>query len=325
MKNKLMKHMDEMLPFIILLLMLLIFTATTRGSIFDGSNLMLIVKQTLNVIIAALGMLFVGAMGGTDITQGSLVGFAGACATVAAINHGMAAAVLAALIAGALSGIFLGICNAVFKVPSFMCSLAMLIALRSMATVAMGGSSSGLKVPAFLIALDNNALKIPVVILLIVIVWYVFNKTRFGAYCRAIGENENAVKFAGVNVRKIKIIAYALSGLFTGIASLFVLARVGGCSTTLGLGFEMRVMMAMFIGGIPVEGGSGTRLYKMLVGAFMITLLENGLVLTGSSGSITQLVRGIVLLGVVWLTIVIKKKVARTRVDMAMQEAKTEG
>ena len=325
MKNKLMKHMDEMLPFIILLLMLLIFTATTRGSIFDGSNLMLIVKQTLNVIIAALGMLFVGAMGGTDITQGSLVGFAGACATVSAINHGMAAAVLAALIAGALSGIFLGICNAVFKVPSFMCSLAMLIALRAMGTVAMGGSSSGLKVPAFLIALDNNALKIPVVILLIVIVWYVFNKTRFGAYCRAIGENENAVKFAGVNVRQIKIIAYALSGLFTGIASLFVLARVGGCSTTLGLGFEMRVMMAMFIGGIPVEGGSGTRLYKMLVGAFMITLLENGLVLTGSSGSITQLVRGIVLLGVVWLTIVIKKKVARTRVDMAMQEAKSEG
>ena len=154
-------------------------------------------------------------------------------------------------------------------------------------------------------------------IILIVIVWYVFNYTPFGAYCRAIGENENAVKFAGVPVTKIKIIAFGLSGLFTGIASVFVLARVGGCSTTLGLGFEMRVMMAMFIGGIPVEGGSGTRLYKMIVGAFMITLLENGLVLTGSSGSITQLIRGIVLLAVVYITIISKKMVSRVRVDAA--------
>jgi len=321
MKNKMMKYMDEMLPFIILIVMLLIFTATTGGSIFSGSNLMLIVKQTLNVIIAALGMLFVGALGGTDITQGSLVGFAGACATVAALGHGMAAAVAAALAAGLISGLFLGIINAKFKVPSFMCSLAMLIALRAMGTVAMGGSSSGLKVPGFIIALDQNALKTPVVIALVAAVWYVFNKTPFGACCRAIGENENAVKFAGVNVSKVKIIAFGLSGLFTGIASLFVLARVGGCSTTLGLGFEMRVMMAMFIGGIPVEGGSGTKLYKMLVGAFMITLLENGLVLTGSSGSITQLIRGIVLLGVVYLTISLKKKVAKARVDMAKQAA----
>ena len=319
MKMKIRKHMDVLLPFFILIAMLLIFTVTTRGAIFSASNLMLIVKQTLNVIIAALGMVFVAALGGTDITQGSLVGFAGACATVAALNSGMPAAIAAALAAGIVSGVFLGIVNAKFKVPSFMCSLAMLIALRSMGTVAMGGSSSGLKVPDYIIGLDKNSVKLPIVILLIVIVWYVFNYTPFGAYCRAIGENENAVKFSGVNVTLVKVVAFALSGMFTGIASLFVLARVGGCSTTLGLGFEMRVMMAMFIGGIPVEGGSGTRLYKMLVGAFMITLLENGLVLTGSSGSITQLIRGIVLLAVVYVTIVLKQQMAKARVDVAKE------
>lgn len=319
MKNKVMKHMDALLPFIILIAMLLLFTFTTGGAIFSGNNLMLILKQTLNVIIAALGMVFVAALGATDITQGSLVGFAGACATVVAIGHGLVPAIVTAIVAGLLSGCFLGIVNARFKVPSFMCSLSMLIALRSMATVAMGGSSSGLTVPSFIIALDNNSIKIPIVVLLIVIVWYVFNYTPFGAYCRAIGENENAVKFSGVNVTKIKVIAFALSGMFTGIASLFVLARVGGCSTTLGLGFEMRVMMAMFIGGIPVEGGSGTKLYKMLVGAFMITLLENGLVLSGSSGSITQLIRGIVLLAVVYVTILTKKKMARVRVNVAKE------
>lgn len=309
-KCKIKNNPDVLLPVIIFFCMLVIFSITTGGGIFQPSNLMVILEQTLNTLIAGLGMLFVAGLGGTDITQGSLVGFAGACCTVAALNLGLVPAVLAALTAGLLSGLFQGIINARFKVPSFMCSLAMLIALRAMATVAMGGSSSGLTVPGFIKAMDGNAVKITVVLVLIVIVAYVFNCTPFGAYCRAIGENENAVKFSGVNVTKIKVIAFALSGLFTGIASIFVLARVGGCSTTLGLGFEMRVMMAMFIGGIPVEGGSGTKLYKMVAGAFMITLLENGLVLTGSSGATTQLVRGIVLLAVVYLTLVMKRKMA---------------
>lgn len=320
MGKTLKKNFDVLLPFLFLIAMLVIFGITTGGSIFAPSNLLLIVKQTLNVIIAALGMLFVAALGGTDITQGSLVGFAGACATVAAINHGMGASVITAIAVGALSGLFLGVVNARFKVPSFMCSLAMLISLRALGTVAMGGSTSGLVIPDFMIALDSLAFKIPLILVLIVIVAYVFHFTPYGAYCRAVGENENATKFAGVSVTKVKIIAFGLSGLFTGIASIFVLARVGGCSTTLGLGFEMQVMMAMFIGGIPVSGGSGTKLYKMLVGAFTINVLENGLVLTGSSGAVTQLIRGIVLLAVVYFTDYVKRQIKKKKIQKAEAE-----
>lgn len=313
------KYFDIALPFIILFGILILFGFTTKGTIYASSNLTVIVKQTLNVIIAALGMVFVAALGGTDINQGSLIGFAGACGTVAAIRYGLGAAVVTVVMAGLASGLFLGTVNARFKVPSFMCSLAMLIALRALGTVAMGGSTSGLVVPGFVIALDNMAIKVPIVIALIVVVAYVFHFTPFGAYCRAIGENENAMKFAGINVNMIKIIAFGLSGLFTGIASLFVLARVGGCSTTLGLGFEMRVMMAMFIGGVPVSGGSGTKLYKILVGAFTISILENGLVLTGSSGAITQLIRGLVLLVVVYLTTVVKNYMLQLNMNKKME------
>lgn len=320
MGTKIKKNFDALLPFIFLFAMLLVFGVTTGGSIFAGSNLLTIVKQTLNVIIAALGMVFVAALGGTDITQGAVVVFAGACATNAAINHGVLPCIVTAIVMGAFCGLFLGVVNARFKVPSFMCSLAMLIALRALGTVAMGGSTTGLVIPDSIVALDNLAIKIPVIIILIIIVAYVFHYTPFGAYCRAIGENENAVKFAGVNVTKMKVLAFCLSGLFTGIASIFILARVGGCSTTLGLGFEMQVMMAMFIGGIPVSGGSGTKLYKMLVGAFTITVLENGLVLTGSSGAITQLIRGIVLLFVVYLTDYVKRQLMKKRIKKAETE-----
>lgn len=320
MKQKNKKPSDAALPILFLLGMLVIFGITTGGNILSPSNLIVILRQTLNVIIAGLGMIFVAALGGTDITQGSLVGFAGACATVAAVSYGMVPSLIVAVLVGTLSGVFLGVVNAKFKVPSFMCSLAMLIALRALVTVAMGGSTSGLVIPDFIIALDSLAIKIPVVIVLIVIVAYVFHFTPFGAQCRAIGENENAMRFAGIHVPRTKIIAYGLSGLFTGIASVFVLARVGGCSTTLGLGFEMQIMMAMYIGGIPVSGGSGTKLYKILIGAFTINVLENGLVLTGSSGAITQLVRGIVLLAVVFLTDYVKRQIMKKRMRIVDME-----
>lgn len=315
--KKLTKHIETFLPFLILLVMLLFFGISTKGAFFAQGNLNVVMKQTLNTIIAVLGMIFVASLGATDITQGSLVGMAGAAATVTALNYGFFPAVLAALLCGAASGLFLGIVNAKFKVPSFMCSLAMLIALRALGTVIMGGSTSGLSIPAFLFVLDKASIKIPLVICLTAVIAFVFHKTPFGTYCRAIGENENAVKFAGINVDRIKIIAFILSGFFTGIASLFVLARVGGCSTTLGLGFEMKIMMAMFIGGIPVEGGFGTRLYKAVVGAFTITVLENGLVLSGSSGATTQLVRGIALLAVVWLTITLNKRFEQINAETA--------
>lgn len=309
--KKFSKHLETLLPFLILAVILLVLAVTTRGKFFTVSNMIVVVNQTLNIIIAVLGMIFVAALGATDITQGSLVGFAGAVATVVATKFGFFPAVAACLACGCASGLFLGVVNAKFKVPSFMCSLAMLIALRSLGTLAMGGSSMGIAVPDFIAALNNNAVKIPVVIILVVIVAYVFHKTRFGTYCQAIGENEKAVKFTGIHVNRIKIIAFVLSGLFTSIAALFVLARVGGCSTTLGLGFEMQIMMAMFIGGIPVEGGFGTRLYKALVGAFTIVVLENGLVLSGCSGAMTQLIRGLALLGVVCLTIALKNRILK--------------
>lgn len=319
-QTKIRKNFDMLLPFLFLFAILLIFGITTGGSIFAGTNILTIVRQTLNVIIAALGAIFVAALGGTDITQGAVVVFAGACSTRAALNHGMAAAVVTALVVGALCGLFLGTVNARFKVPSFMCSLAMLIALRALGTIVMGGSTSGLVIPDFILLFDNLAFKIPVVVLLVFIVTYVFHFTPFGAYCRAIGENENAVKFTGINVTMVKILAFGLSGLFTGIASVFILARVGGCSTTLGLGFEMQVMMAMFIGGIPVSGGSGTKLYKIIVGAFTINVLENGLVLTGSSGAMTQLIRGAALLLVVFLTDFAKRELMKKRIKRAETE-----
>ncbi len=298
--------MEELLPFIILVLLIIIFSITTGGKVFSSNNIVIMIKQTLNVIIAGLGLIFVASMGATDITQGSLVAVCAAASVIVAADYSVILAIPAAIVIGMISGTFLGFVNARFKVSSFMVSLAILIALRGLVSAILGSRS--VMLPLTLMNLDNTNIKLPIVIVLILLMGFVFNKTPFGAYCKGIGENENAVRFAGVNVTKVKIIAFMLSGLMTGIASLFVLARVGGSSNVLGIGFEMRILMAMYIGGVPVRGGSGTKIYKLVIGAFMITLLESGLTITGASGSYTQMIRGATLLLVVYIMGVIQRK-----------------
>lgn len=297
---------EESLSFFVLVILIVVFGIITKGSVFSVNNMLSLVNQSVNTIIAGLGMIFVVAMGATDITQGSLVAVCASVAGIAATEISLVLAFPVAIIVGIASGSIMGIVNAKFKVPSFMVSLSLLIALRALVSLIL--NSKAIILPQELLVLDTVPVKVSVMIILTIIITVVLERTPFGSYCKAIGENENAMRFTGVDVTRIKIIAFIISGLMTGIASVFVMARLGGANNTMGSGFEMRIMMAMFIGGVPVSGGMKTKIHKLLLGAPMIVLLENGLVLCGASGAITQLARGIVLLGVVYATGLIKKK-----------------
>jgi ribose/xylose/arabinose/galactoside ABC-type transport system permease subunit len=211
-----------------------------------------------------------------------------------------------AILVGIILGGAMGIINAWFKVPSFMASLAILIAGRAYINLLLADKLV-FATPQIL-SLNEYHYKIPILIFLILVVGYVLKYTPFGYYVRAIGENETAVEYMGVNTKKIKLIAFMISAVMASIAGLFSIARTGGASITMGAGMEMSVMMALFIGGIPVSGGLESKIYKLLIGGPMIVLLENGLVLCGTSGAVTQGVRGIVLLSVVYATLYLNKK-----------------
>ena len=296
----------DAMHFLILLLLVVGFGIATKGAIFTKSNLLALFNQSAATIVAALGMMFVASIGGTDITHGSLAAVAGAYAAMACAAWGSWAAFPVAILVGGLSGAVLGIVNAKLKVPSFMASLAMLIALRAFVGLVL--STNVVFATGIISALNGFWLKLAVTAVLIFIIMFVMEKSRFGHYCKAIGENERAMQFAGINTNLVKFFAFVISGAMAGIASLYMLSRVGGASTALGSGFEMQVMMAMFIGGIPVFGGMKTKAYKLILGAPMVIILENGLVICGTSGSVTQLIRGIVLLGAVYLMSVVQKK-----------------
>ena len=161
-----------------------------------------------------------------------------------------------------------------------------------------------------LLAIGMLLALITLLIILIAVIQYLFKYTRFGNYVRGIGENELAIRFTGANVNLVKIAVFIISGVLFAIAGIFTIARQGGTSSTIGSGFEMKVMMALFIGGIPVQGGEGTKVYKLIFGSFTITLLEISLVLLNAQSAVVQLIKGIILLGAVYLTNLLARKLA---------------
>lgn len=320
MKKKINFNVNAWLPVIIFVLIAAIFGAATGGQLFGTTNLMNIFNQSAATIIAGLGMIFVASMGSTDITCGAIVGVASCLACMAAEKAGALVMLPIALGVGVVTGLLVGIIVGKFKVNSFMTTLAVMMAYRAFATLLV--NNKAYLVPESMKFIDNFGFKLAAVIVLVLAITYVFKYTRLGTYVRGIGENENAIRHVGVNVEAIKIAAFAICGLMAGIAAIFTVVRVGGTNNTIGQGFEMRVMMALFIGGIPVQGGSGSKIYKLIFGAPTIIMLENGLVLCGASGGTTQLVRGLVLLAAVWLSNYLAKKFVNVGVQAAQNQKK---
>ena len=298
------------MPFIIFMVITLFAGVLTGGQVFSPGNLMSIINQSVPYFLAGLGRLFVAAMGGTDITCGSLIGLSAAAGAYTALTFGTWLMFPAAMLVGAFVGLLNGIIISKFKVPSFMCTLAMLLAIRALVNWLL--SSRVFLCSDEMLIFDELGIKLAILVLLFVIFGFIFRFTPFGEYIRSIGENEQAMEYTGISVSKVKICAYMVSGLLAGIAGIFALVRLGGASNTMGSGVEMKVMLCMFLAGIPVSGGMGSRIYKLVIGVLTYFMLDNGLTLLGGNSNVNQLIRGIFLILALIITrIVVEKNEAR--------------
>lgn len=312
-RSRIAGNIETAVPLVFLVIFLIAFFVliSQRSAQNAIGSVKLVLNKSLPYIVAGMGTLFVTALGGTDITQGALLAFIFSVVVTTGGALGGAVGIILGLLTGALCGFVLGTINAKCRVPSFMVSLGLLIFCRALAT--MVGGTSYIDLPSFVTFFGNYYVSIPVTVVLFVLLTYVFHFTPFGHYTRAMGENENAVKFSGVNVDGVKIAAFTLSGLMTAVASLL---ELGTKSTllplTTGLGFEMSVLIAMFIGGNPVRGGYGCRIYMVVIGAFTVALMENVL------GSLllldtyyVQLIKGVLLIFMLAQSSMLKRKTTK--------------
>lgn len=301
---------QDVVPFAAFIVIFLFFTIASYNSrtgvfmMLTARNLSTILDQTMITLVVACGTLFVVAQGSTDLSVGVNLALAGVIGSYIASASGVPWLLIpVTLTVGAFMGYVNGFLVARCKVSSFMVTLAMLIGVRGLVNY-LQVHIEVQKLPDVLGFMNNSFFKIPVFIAILIAAAYIFEFTKLGRYSRAIGENETTARFVGVPVKRIKIIAFMLSGLMAGVGALFYISTVGATSNQMGVFLEIRVIMAIFLGGVLVTGGSSAKFYKLLLGSFSIQIIISGLALIGKSDShIAQSVEGILLILILYISI----------------------
>ena len=291
---------------IALALLLLVGAFSLLSPLFlTTGNLSNILTQIAINVILAVGMTFVILIGGIDLSVGSVMAF---CAVVAgtvlklpglSVESAIVLALVASIAVGALCGWVNGAISAWWSIPSFIVTLGMLNIARGAAlqwTDARSiyefpnsfnnfGTATLMGVPApFLVALA-----------LVAVAWFVLMRTVFGRLIYAIGNNEEAVRLAGHNVMAYKIAAFTICGAAVGVGALIYMTRLTVASPILGIGFELNAIAAVIIGGTSLNGGRGS-IIGTLLGACIIGVLANGLILIGVGDFVRQIITGVVII-----------------------------
>lgn len=287
-----------------LLLLILFFSVTTEHFLSPNNITNILTQITINLILA-VGMTFVILIGGIDLSVGSVMAFAAVVAGKAITLTGLGAtelillAIAAGLFAGLVCGIINGAISAYWSLPSFIITLGMLNIARGAALQV----SNAQTIYSFPAAFENFGSMliygVPVVfmlaLLLVAIAWFVLNRTVFGRLIYGIGNNEEAVRLAGHSVYWYKVAAFTICGLTAGIAAIVYMARLSIASPIAGIGFELNAIAAVIIGGTSLSGGRGS-VIGTLLGAFIIGVLANGLILIGLSDFMRQMITGVVII-----------------------------
>ncbi|GAA0880393.1 ribose ABC transporter permease [Algoriphagus jejuensis] len=296
---------------LIALFVLCLCLAITTENFMTADNFWNVMRQISVNVCISVGMTLVVLTAGIDLSVGSILAFCGAVTagllrsgiSIPSANLFIGFTVLGAVLAGLLVGGGLGWVNGYavtkFKVPPFVATLAMLTMARGFTMLwtkghpitGLGESFGFLGTGWFL------GIPMPVWIsgLVVFIAVVLTGKTKFGRYIYAIGGNENAARLSGIPISKVKIWVYSIAGLLAAVGGVLVTARLDSAQPNAGISYELDAIAAVVIGGTSLSGGRGTILGTVL-GAVIIGVLNNGLILLNVSPFWQQVIKGIVIL-----------------------------
>ncbi len=269
-------------------------------------NLLNLLRQSAPILIVATAMTFVITTGGIDLSVGSTLAFVNALAAIA-LQAGIPwpAVVVLMLGVGAIIGLINGYFTAYEGIPAFIVTLATLSAVRGLALLLTKGFSIPIASDSLFVQIGRGwvlGIPLPAILALVIIIigYILLTRTRYGQYVTGIGANAEAVRRAGVNVRRYTMTVYVMSGVAAAIGGIIIAARLGSGSSNAAVGFELEVIAAVVLGGTHLFGGRGT-IVGTLLGALTIAVIGNGLILAKISPFFTQIVTGVIILAAIWL------------------------
>jgi ribose transport system permease protein len=269
----------------------------------------ILTQISINTVIS-VGMTFVILLGGIDLSVGSVLALATVVAGLTIANKEIPAsasiplAVLLSIVVSGVCGLFNGFVSEKWKIHSFIVTLGMLNVARG-AALQVSNSRTIFSFPAVFNHFGTVMIfGVPIIfimaIILVAIGTFVLNKTVFGRLIYAIGNNEEAVRLSGHNTSIIKVAAFTFCGVCVGIAAIMYMLRLNISSPILGNGFELNAIAAVVIGGTSMSGGKGS-LIGTFLGACIMGVLNNGLLLIGLGDFARQMITGLIIVAAVVL------------------------
>lgn len=297
---KLIGENSTLLVFIIML----VVAGFLSDRFYSADNITNVLRQSVPLGLATLGMLFVILTGGIDLSVGAIMALVSVVVALMIPDIGLWPALAVGIIMATIIGAFAGILVTWFNIAPFIATLAMMTIARGLGLIISKGQPVFIDDPALIEFGTGYLFGIPLPVyvfgIFILLAQFLYKHTVFGRLVVSIGSNETATRFAGIRVNYYKLAVYALSGLACGVAGILATTRTGVGSPVLAVGFELDVIAAVVVGGASLAGGRGT-VINTIIGVLILSIISNLMNLMNISGYNQQVVKGVIIIIAVML------------------------
>lgn len=312
--SKHLKESAKKLAVLWALILLCIIAAIASPKFATSSNIINVLRQTSMNGIIALGMTFVCLTGGVDLSVGSIVGLVGVVlAILLKRNVHPFFAILLALASGGVVGCLNGIGVVKGNLPPFIMTLGSCTAIAGLNLILSNGYPMNWREVSYDIRFIGQGyiwgVPVPVYIFifLFALCYYILKYTRFGRSVYSVGDNREAARLSGVNIKRTELLCFVITGLAAAVSSIVLTAKLNTADPNSGTGYELDALSMVYIGGISSAGGTGS-IVGTLFGAMLITVLSNMQNLLGISPYIQKLVEGLIVIAAVLLSTNLSKR-----------------
>lgn len=308
-------------PFIALLLLLVLGTIANPNFI-SIDNLLNVATRSAFIAIIALGATYVISSGGLDLSVGAMAAFVGSI-MIMFMNSGviadpvmmLIAAVLLAVVVGALCGLTNGLITTLGGIEPFIATLGTMGIYRGLTTWLSQGGAITLRNPEIQALYrpayfgDVFGVPIPVIAIFVTaaIAAFVLYRTRYGRHVIAVGSSEDVARYSGISVKRVRTIAYVVQGLCVAVAVLLYVPRLGSTSATTGMLWELQAITAVVVGGTALRGGVG-RVWGTICGAFILEIVGNIMLL---SNFISEYLIGAIQGAIIIIAMLVQRSLSR--------------
>jgi len=296
---------------ILFLFVLVVFFSELNPRFICFLNLQFILKQSAILLIASMGGAFIILIGSIDLSTGGVASLA-CLASALLVRYNSfyfspfwttVIVLLEAMAIGAIFGMANGLILVKGKIPSFLITLGTGTIAGGLALILSGGFTIPIFLHTYKHLASGNIFNIPILAIIAAIIYiyaiFLANYTPFGRYCYAVGGGEQAARYSGVNVDKIKLLTFTLAGILNGLSGGLLAARLGAGTYGSGSSLTLDVIAAVVMSGASLSGGVG-KVSKIVLGVLAITLLSNGLNIIGVNPHVQIVIKGIIVIVVVY-------------------------